>query len=133
MVYSFLRVYVPKDRVSCNEDIVLVLQDYSCLVDSQILNITLLNKGLFKADAVYLRFGNESQKIREQINKENFLLYGAENRRGLNPGESSSSSYNLTEITSVGQYILEIQPAVIMDKQLVVCENAIITLPIQCS
>lgn len=134
MVYSFLKMYVPKDKVECNEDINLILQDYSCSVSTKELNITLTNKGLFKADAAYIRFGNESQKIRTQINNESFLLYGPQNTLGLNPLESATSKYNVaTFVGSAGQYIIEIQPVIIRNKQLVVCEKAVITLPIQCT
>ena len=133
MVYSFLRLYVPKETVSCNEDIVLILEDYSCVASTKQLNITLSNKGLFKADAAYVRFGDESQQIRTQINNQSFLLYGPQNTPGLNPGESFASTYRIEAINSPGQYVLEIQPVVIKNKRLVVCEKAVITLPIQCT
>ena len=131
MVYSFLRLYVPKETVSCNEDIVLILEDYACSSSSERLNITLTNKGLFKADAAYVRFGEESQKIKAQINQNNFLLYGPQNTPGLNPDESFTSIYEVN-LTGPGQYGLEIQPAIIKNKQLIVCERAIITQTIQC-
>ena len=133
MVYSFLKVYVPKETVSCNQDTIIILQDYSCSSQTKKLNLTLLNKGLFKADAAYVRFGNSTQKIKAQINENSFLMYGPENTPGLNPGESFFSSYNLNLINSPGEYGLEIQPVMIMDKKLVVCENGIITQLIQCT
>ena len=133
MVYSFLRVYVPKEKIECNEDINLIIQDYGCSVQNKKLNITLENKGLFKVDAVYLRFGNSSQKVKQQINKDNFLLYNTDNILGLNPGEISFSTYTTDIITSSGQYELELQPVIIKDKQLIVCEKAILFQQIQCN
>ena len=132
MVYSFLKVYVPKETVSCKEDTVIILQDYGCSAQTKELNLTLLNKGLFKVDAAYVRFGNATQKIKTQINENSFLMYGPENVPGLNPGESFFSSYSSNLITSPGEYGLEIQPVIIMDKKLVVCEKGLITQLIQC-
>ena len=131
MVYSFLRIYVPKDKVECNPDTNLILSDTSCSVSNQQLNITIINKGLFKVDAAYIRFGEESQKIKTQINNNSFLLFNPDNTPGLNPGEGFSSTYTL-DIISAGQYGFEIQPAIIRNKQIVLCENAIIKQPIQC-
>ena len=133
LVYSFLRLYIPKETATCEEDIKLTLQDYSC--SANVLNITITNKGLFKADAVYVRFENSSG-FKNQTNPNDFLLYNPDNTPGLNPGKSYNSSYQLTRYNfnthSGGDYILELQPAIIVDKQIVVCENAIITQPITC-
>ncbi len=130
LVYAFLRNYIPKEAPTCEEDLNLIVQNYAC--KGNMLNLTLLNKGLFKADAVYLRFGNSSQKIKDQINKDNFLLYGSDNRPGLNPQESSSSTYVIPPANSLTNYELELEPAVIINKKIVVCEKSIITQPIRC-
>lgn len=135
MVTVFLttQVNIFKPKPGCNEEINLIVGDVACSFSKGELNITLINKGLFKADAAYLRFGNETQKLRQQINKDNFLLFGPGNTDGLNPGESSSAIYNISEqLISKGSYILELQPAIIQNKQLVVCENSIIFQTVQC-
>ena len=126
LVYSFLRLYIPKEQVTCEEDIKLIIQDSSCA--DKVLNLTLTNKGLFKADIAYVRFGDESIKTR--IN--NLSLSGE--LYGLNPGKSFISTYNLAGLVNDGNqnYGLEIQPAIIVDKKIIVCENAIITMPITC-
>lgn len=128
LVYSFLRLYIPKEQVTCEEDIKLIIQDSSCA--DNILNLTIKNKGLFKADASYVRFGNESQKIKTRINN----LSLERELYGLDPGKSFSSRYNLSSLNIVNMtYELEIQPAIIADKQIIVCENAIITQPVECN
>ncbi len=136
MVYSLLKVYLPKEKLSCEEDINLIVQDAACSYspgNSQ-LNLTITNKGLFKADAVYIRLGTESQKIRQQINKNNTYIYGENNMLGLNPGDYFSSQYDVTSIvTSSGKYALEIQPAVVIKRILVGCDKAIITQEIVCN
>jgi len=126
LVYSFLRLYIPKEQVTCEEDIMLTIQDYSCA--DRVLNLTITNKGLFKADIAYVRFGDESIKTRINNLSRSGELFG------LNPGSSFSSTYNLEGLANKNQnYELEIQPAIIVDKQIIVCENAIVTQPIQCN
>ena len=133
MVYAFLRLYVPKEKVECNEEINLIIQDYSCSSSANKLNLTIANKGLFKADAAYLRLGLVGQKTKPQINKNNFLLFGPGNSPGLNPGESfTSSDYDNFDVSSPDTYELELEPVVIINKQLVACQNSIITQPIEC-
>ena len=134
MVYAFLRLYIPKEKVECNQEINLIIQDYSCSSSPQELNLTIANKGLFKADAAYLRLGLVGQKTKPQINKNNFLLFGPGNSPGLNPGESfSSNDYDNFDVSLSREYELELEPVVIINKQLVACQNSIITQPIQCS
>jgi len=130
LVYSFLRLYIPKEQVTCDEDVRLIIQDYTCKGGK--LNLTITNKGLFKAGAFYLWFSNDSQK--EQINKNNFLLYNKSNSPDLKPGESFDSIYDISSFVSGTQdYELELQPAIIVEKKIIVCENAIITQDITCT
>jgi FlaG/FlaF family flagellin (archaellin) len=135
MVYSFLKVYLPKETAQCEEDITLIVQEAACSYSQAYseLNITLINKGLFKVDAAYVRLGNLSQKVKTQINKNHTELYGSNNAVGLNPGEKFSTSYNATSaVERVGSYVLEIQPAVYQGRRIVLCDRAIITQPIEC-
>ncbi len=133
LAYPFLKLYLPKEKLECEQEINLIIPDYSCSLAEGQLNLTLSNKGLFKADAAYIRFGAQDQRIKEQINRENFLLFNPDNSPGLNPGEEFSASYNVSAyLAEAGSYGLEIQPAVIIEKQLVVCEQSIITQTIEC-
>ncbi len=135
MVYAFLKVYLPKETLQCEEDTALIVQDAACSFSSTYseLNVTLINKGLFKVDAAYIRLGNLSQKVKAQINKNHTELYGANNAIGLNPGEYFSTSYDVTFAVSIaGSYILEVQPAVYQGRRIVLCDKAIITQPIEC-
>lgn len=131
MVYSFLKVYVPKETAECGQEINLIIRDYSCSVEAKELNITLSNSGLFKVNAAYLRFG-KSGRATTQINKDNFLLYNESGSEGLNPQESYIFAFK-SLITESGEYKLELQPVIIQDKKLVACENAIVTETIQCN
>lgn len=137
-VYSFLKLYVPKEKPSCGEGISLIVQDYICNASetSPELNLTIENRGLFKVDAAYIRFGNESQKIKEQINKDEakFRL----GRTGINPGQSYSQVYDLSPKSKSlaplpAAYELEIEPALIVGNTPVACEKSIIVQPIICN
>jgi hypothetical protein len=131
MVYAFLKIYLPKEAVQCEEDTALIVQDAACSYSSSgsQLNVTLINKGLFKVDAAYIRLGDK----KTQINKNHTELYGPGNAVGLNPGEYFSTSYDVSSVVSVaGSYVLEIQPAVYQGRRIVLCDKAIITQPIEC-
>lgn len=133
LAYPLLKLYLPKEQLHCEDDINLIVQNYLCTVSENQLNLTLSNKGLFKADAAYVRFGPQDRKIKAQINQDNFLLFNPDNSPGLNPGEEFPATYNVSaHLTGPGQYGLEVQPAVIIEKQLVVCEKSVITQPIEC-
>jgi FlaG/FlaF family flagellin (archaellin) len=140
MVYSFLKVYLPKETAQCEEDITLIVQEAACSYSpsptGSELNITLINKGLFKVDSAYIRLGNLTQKVKTQINKNHTELYGQSginNVVGLNPGEKFSTTYNATSaVPRAGSYVLEIQPAVYQGRRIVLCDRAIITQPIEC-
>src|SRR3972149_7833470 len=67
LVYAFLKTYIPKEAVSCEEDLNLIVQDYSCSTSGE-LKITIKNKGLFKADAVYVWFEDKGRKLKNQTN-----------------------------------------------------------------
>ena len=135
MVYSFLKLYLPKETAQCEEDIALIVQDAACSYSSSgsQLNLTLINKGLFKVDAAYIRLGDSTQKVRTQINKNHTELYGTNNAIGLNPGEYFSTSYDVASaVERAGSYVLEVQPAVIQGRRIVLCDKAIITQLIEC-
>jgi len=136
MVYSFLRVYVPQAQPECEEDINLIVQDYSCSVADGI-NLTILNKGLFKADAAYLRLGSPNSKIRQQINTNEILftrVYGDYGGYGLNPGEKFFKNYPISSvINGSGTYVLEVQPAMLINNKYILCTKAFITQAIECA
>lgn len=131
MVYTFLKVYIPKDVPQCEDEINIIVQDYSCV--SNVLNLTLVNKGLFKADAVYLRLGSQSSKIRQQINPDNIYFIRPDGTIGLNPQEEFSGSYDVSYLGTPGTYTLEVQPAITQNRRPILCEKAAITQLVDCS
>jgi hypothetical protein len=137
-VYNFLSVYTPKDHATCSTDVRLILQSYTC--NSGNLTLNLLNKGVFKVDAVYIRFGEQSRKVKDLINSNSnqggglyFTTFVGNNNPGLNPGSSATKSF-LLPIDPVKKYGVEIEPAVFSESNdLALCPQATITQEIACS
>ncbi len=156
LVFAYLKVYVPKDKAECNSDISIILEKYSCVLDSNgnaELNLSFLNKGLFKIDGAYVRFGSVDKSVKQLVNDPNtagmsihkfYLSKGPEeivtsienrNPTGLKPGESSQRSYEV-DSSLLGQgneYSIEIQPAVISEGDILACSSAVVTQTINCN
>lgn len=136
-VFAYLKLYIPKEKPQCEQDISLIIQNYSCKTGE--LEVTFLNKGLFSADAAYVRLGEKGRKVRQLINP-NCLHFisgqdcdtkGSITKEGLKPGEAITKIYKSSQITS-GEKELEIQAALIKGDELVLCEKAIATQDINC-
>ena len=130
-VYSFLKVYIPKEKPDCGEDVKLIIEDYSCSGGN--ILVTIRNNGLFRADAAYIRLGPQTTKIKNQLNlgDDVYLSQPGSNTTGLDPGKSFSKSYPIS--LAPGTYVLEVQPAVIKDRVLLLCEKAMISQTVECS
>lgn len=136
LVYNYLSVYLPKDQPKCEDDVKLILQSYSCLSGNPgKLNLTIVNKGIFKVDAAYIRFGEEKRTVKTLINEDDlyFSMLVSGQGAGLDPGRSTVKEFVNLDI-SPGSYEVEIQPAMFTeDNQLALCESAVIVQPIECS
>lgn len=134
MVYSYLKVYAPKEKVECNEDIFAVIKQASCSVSggSALLNITIQNKGLFNISSFYLRVGLEGRTTKYLITGNMISV-----PKQLAPGDEFSLN-NLDMPNDVvlgnGNYSISVQPATLSDKkQIVLCANSVISQPIECN
>jgi hypothetical protein len=143
-VYSYISSYVPKDKPTCNQDVSLIVQDVVCVNgDPGQIDVTLLNKGLFKVDEAYIRFGVKGRQVKQQINSgdeylrnSNHSFIGQQSTNGLKPGSIFEKLYSLPSSftpSGAGEYELEIEPAVFVGNDLALCPGAIITQPITCS
>lgn len=134
MVYSYLKVYTPKEKVECSEDIFATIKESSCHFANGValLNVTIQNKGLFNISSIYLRVGLPSRTTSYLIGNNPIPLTSP-----LAPG----SEINLANIPMPGDlvnelnnYSLSVQPATKMEnKKIVLCSNAIISQPIECN
>jgi hypothetical protein len=132
-VYSYLKIYIPKDKPECPDDINIIMQSYAC--QNGILNITLANKGLFKVNAAYIRLGPRDKKVKEWINNPKLEeIEEADFNINLMPSSSITKIFSPGLISNGGDFGLEIEPAVYVDgNQLALCEKAVITQSITCS
>lgn len=138
-VYSFLRVYVPKNEmINCGSDVNLVIDQVSCSLTDSKINIELSNKGLFKIDGVYARVNLETKRVRFLLDDDvRFKTVDKGIKDSLMPGEKVLMSYDWPDqvpLSSSQKYILEVQPAKLNDKgKLALCDGVLTTLPISCS
>mgnify|MGYP000029404317 CR=1 FL=1 len=127
MLYSFLKLYIPKEKPECREGINIIIEDAQC--QNKFLTITLQNRGRFKINAAYIRIGNTSREYREWVNDpndpnikyEDFYLFTETIGPGLFPGSSLDISALPVDniVTGNGTYILEVQPAIFTGKETV--------------
>ena len=115
IVYTFLKVYVPKEKPECREGINIIVNNASCFNNGvQNIRLVLENKGLFEINKAYLRIGKDTSSYKEDIPTVNPVNLVNENgRAGLDPGELSNlPDFSLPlAFNAPGEYILEIQPA----------------------
>jgi len=139
-VYSFLKFYVPKEQASCPESISLIVHNMSC--EGNVFRISLVNKGLFTVDGVFIKVGETGRTYKKLINCpdpnsnsiENCNIYFANGYLAspLKPGNSWSSSFPYTQ--GVGMREVEIEPLVVLKNSTrVLCERAVISRTIECT
>ncbi len=140
IVYSYLSVYVPKEKPECQEDVGLIVKNYSCSALGNQLNITLLNKGFFKIDASYIRISSSGKEVKDLVNNNSIYFIYEPGNAAFPPGKTISLSFNeknskIKEIlkSSPRKYELEIEPAVISKKEIALCNKAIINQQIDCN
>ncbi len=150
-VYSYLKVFIPKERPECQNDVLLIIDKVdNCFITTDpggnnifSLDITLKNRGLFNVQAAYVRLAPEERKIREWINKDkanggdnDLDFYFTEDRYGgLEPGKSKMWALTTGEVSlsTDNKYTIEVQPAEYTKEfGVVVCENAVITQNVEC-
>lgn len=142
IVYSFLKLYIPKYQTpQCPENVALSIQEYSCIQQDGTwkLSVTLLNKGLYSVDGTYLRVGPEGGAPRSILASSSDAIFDEENYPGgLEPGGTYQSTYDLDSdkhyggLSTPGEITLEVEPVKVVERKLAVCERAIIRQKITC-
>ena len=127
LTYTYLKNYLPSDKAECPEGISLIATNLSC--HNKILYVELVNKGMFNVTNVFLRLGVSNRSVGLQINKGNKEILIPP----LGPGQQIIEWYDVDSyVTGDGDYFLEIEPALVIDRNLVLCEKAIVDYPVTC-
>lgn len=140
LVFSYLKVYVPKDKPQCSEDVSIRISDFNCSVSAgnTTLTLTLENRGLFNIDAAYIRFGQKDKTALPLIIGPDSTEFFIQNpidpsKQGLPPSNYYTLIKKLNStLYPLGQYKVEAQAATYVNKKLVLCESAISTQEILC-
>ncbi len=113
LVYSYLKLYVPGAVPECPDGVSLVIQEASCPdVNSQMLQLKLLNKGRFTIDKAFIRIGDPGRKVKTIVNKDSAGNIASLSENGLDPGESITYSFGVDkDLTNVNGEV-EVQPII---------------------
>lgn len=125
-VFAFLKLYLPEERPKCPDDISLII-DTTC--SNEEITITYTNKGLFSVDGALVRVGDIDRLAKELLNPDVFTF----SEGPLEPGGSVSEIYEY--FFSAGEPVtreLEIEPALFIDGEAVLCDGAIVSRLITC-
>jgi len=131
LVYSYLKQFVPKyDVPTCPEGISISLSSIDCSLTSSnaTILISFVNQGRFNISAVYLKLGPENREVKTLINEDDFFF-----QKDLAPGANITQIYSGIRISPSEKYSLEVEPATMTKKGLALCENAIISQPLNCA
>ncbi len=124
-VYSYLKLYLPKDQLQCSNDIAVTIDEDVC--SGQEVNITIRNRGLFNVQGVFVRIGEQDRVYRDLLSQELFINIGGI----LKPGEQFNGSYSYG-YTSPAIRELEIQPFIFVKNESAICERAVVKKIVNC-
>ena len=130
LVYTYLKQYVPKyDTPTCQEGVSISIASSSCnlSLSNGTLLVSFLNTGRFNISAAYIKMGPEDREVKTLINPESYYF-----KEDLSPEALTNQSYGRLKLSSPGEYVLEVEPAVLTAKGLALCGNSIISQPVNC-
>lgn len=128
-VYGWMKIYIPDgEKESCPTDSAISINDYSCDNVSKIISITLKNNGLFSIDGFFIKGSNSSESP----------IIGLERAEGI-PGSLVKGRYDFENSLEPNSIIIanfsygdvspllkvKVQPFVIGEKNILLCENII--------
>jgi len=134
LVFGYLKYYVSGPQAECPDNLALSIEQASC--GGGIVMVQLKNRGLWNLDGAYIRIGEPGREFKLQLNAPPDTVRFADyyDTEGLPPGEiwprvGGPRSY---DYTGIGPHILEVEPALFIDDEWVLCNEAIIRPEIEC-
>jgi len=132
LVFAFLRIYVPSNNPICPKDISLSVEKAVC--DGGAVQVRLKNRGLFNLDGAYIRIGDKDRVFKKLLNGDNIRFTDYNDEEGLPPNSLWPKNGNAVyPYTEEGLKILEIEPAMFVDNEFVLCEDSIIKQNVYCT
>ena len=131
IVFGTLKLYLPSDKTQCTTDITASISDAVCSSSKDFLDVSITNRGLFNISAVYIRFGEEGRSVLEQVNERQEILTDP-----IEPGEKrimTFSNLNKFSLSDGQQYSIELQPALLDGRDIILCEESVIIQSVICS
>lgn len=132
LVYSFLYSNIPKDNIpKCPNEVSLIFLEGKCNLSSNILNLTVQNKGLFNADGISISLHPTEREVQSILSGSQAYLFES----ALKPGEKALlGPFSIKSGYTQGEYGLDIQAMTRDEKgNGVPCGESIIKRNITCS
>lgn len=147
-VYELLKTYVPQNEINCPDGSSLLIESYTC--DSNILTLNIANNGNFEIGGYFIYASDSPDKDLATIDLSKLntnpnseltplgIQFGnsGDKTNSLDPGQSETNFYNLTEIGGK-IYLVDIIPIRWQTQDtkslLVSCKNAEERKTIKCS
>jgi hypothetical protein len=138
-VYAWLKIYVPSEKEAdvCQENTAINIDDYTCYTNTQVISLTLKNRGYFNIEGFFIKAANDTAKAIPS-----YLLNVIPSGPGYSgiyqfpvndkfiPGETINLNFTYKNISAVTK--IQIQPFILgnKSKRIIPCETKI-ELPIQ--
>lgn len=144
VIYSWMKTYVPQEDLTCPDGVSLFIKDYQC--DSNELNITLKNNGLFSIGGYFIRVTDNPQAGLATIDISQNITSGGEalsptgvkfsgSENSLAPNYDEEHLFDISHLSGI--YTVEIIPIrwqeEKMRKRLVTCKTSILRENLICS
>lgn len=137
-VFAYLKIYVPKDQVTCDKEVSLIVSSYSCTISGSKINLAfnLTNNGLFNVSGAFLRFDETGKKVKNSLNTIPRFQTSTGELFQLAPGETYETKYDPAAKSGITKYDLEVEPIILGGKsgqEVALCNKAIIVQTLDCS
>jgi hypothetical protein len=149
LVFAYLQYFLPSEKPKCYDDISLSIENLVCQSEDDgatyNVRLKLKNRGLFSIDGAFVRIGSEGRVYKQTIN--NYMEDESFQNEQFTPeiifipdgGELAPNAlsvekrfFDVPNIVSGQEYIVEVEPLVFIDEVPALCDNAIAQQKITC-
>ncbi|MBS3092205.1 hypothetical protein J4466_02190 [Candidatus Pacearchaeota archaeon] len=119
IVYAWIKIQLPKEIIECPEGVSVIIKDYQCNEQNNIINITFQNKGFFSIDGTIIKISNKSNEaptisaehvggigINQNLENNGFIYFTP----SLNPGLNLKANFSYGSFNQINK--IQITPFV---------------------